>query len=203
VNGNFGLARAIGDRSFAVAGLGGAVQVARAFGYETSAVAFSGTGQFARAFGYQSEAWATDGTLNVARAGTFPYLLGGLVGARAYAENGNANFARAVGDGTIAKAGQGDLNLAWTGLFTRLNAANEAYAQFGNGNVAAIWGNGNIARAGGTFGTGNDRNLAIVAGQVSTANAGPGSTNRVVVVGFNKSQSKPAAGASARSARQR
>jgi hypothetical protein len=105
----------------------------------------------------------------------------------------------------VAEAGVGNVNLAWTGLFTRLNAANEAYAQYGNGNVAAIWGNGNTARAGGDIAspTGNDRNLAIVAGQVSTANAGPGSNNRVVVLGSNTSQSKPAAGVSARATRQR
>ena len=103
----------------------------------------------------------------------------------------------------MAEAGVGDINLAWTGLFTRLNTQNKAYAQYGNGNIAAVWGNENTARAGGTTGTGNDRNLAIVAGQLSTAIAGPGSNNRVVVLGFNKSQSKPAAGASVRAARQR
>ena len=49
------------------------------------------------------------------------------------------------------------MNLAWTGFFTRLNAANEAYAQYGDGNLAAVWV------------TGNDRNVAVVAGQLSTA----------------------------------
>ena len=54
------------------------------------------------------------------------------------------------------------MNLAWTGFFTRLNAANEAYAQYGDGNLAAVWV------------TGNDRNVAVVDGQLCTATAGPG-----------------------------
>jgi len=201
MNGDFNLARAIGDRSTSVAGAGGSLQVARGFGYQTGATATGGSLQFARSFGYQSQASSTNGTLNVARAGTFPYLLGGLAGATASAGDGNVNFARAVGDGTVAEAGVGDVNLAWTGFFTRLNTQNKAYAQYGNGNLAAIWGNGNTARAGGTSGTGNDRNLAIVAGQLSTATAGPGSDNRVVTIGFDKDQSKPAAAANARSRR--
>ena len=83
------------------------------------------------------------------------------------------------------------MNLAWTGFFTRLNAANEAYAQYGDGNLAAVWV------------TGNDRNVAVVAGQLSTATAGPGSNNRVIVLGFNKSRTKPAAAAGVRVAPQR
>jgi hypothetical protein len=139
--------------------------------------------------------------LNVARAGRYPYLLGGIEGATASAGDGNFNLARSVGVGTNAEAGFGNANLAWTGVFTTGNAANDARAQYGNGNLAAIWGNGNTARAGGTTGTGNDRNLAIVAGQISTATAGPGSDNRVITIGFDKNESKPAAAAAARSRR--
>ena len=83
------------------------------------------------------------------------------------------------------------MNLAWTGFFTRLNAANEAYAQYGDGNVAAVWV------------TGNDRKAAVVDGQLSTATARPGSNNRVIVLGFNKSHTKPAAAAGVRVAPQR
>ena len=89
------------------------------------------------------------------------------------------------------------------GIGHPVQCPNQAYAQYGNGNLAAVWGNENPARAGGTTGTGNDRNVAVVAGKFSTATAGPGSNNRVVVLGFNKSQSKPTAAASTRAARQR
>lgn len=68
--------------------------------------------------------------------------------------------------------------------------------------VLSVMGGGFIV-ASGTTGTGNDRNTAVVAGQLSSATAGPGSDNRVVVLGTNKSQSKPAARASVRAARQR
>jgi hypothetical protein len=125
-------------------------------------------------------------------------------GYRGYAEafNGPLQGVDHRGDGTVAESGYGNVNLAWTGVVTPFNADNAASAQYGNGNLAAIWGNGNTARAGGTTGTGNNSNVAVVAGQFSTATAGPGSNNRVVVLGFNKNQSKPAAAASARAARQ-
>ena len=66
-----------------------------------------------------------------------------------------------------------------------------------SGNLAASWGNGNSARAGGVTGTEYDRNLAVAAGQFSTATVGPGSNNRVVVVGLNKDRSESAAAAGA------
>lgn len=199
VNGNFGIARAIGDQSSAVAGLRGNFQVARALGYQTTASAFDGTGQFARALGYKSQASVDGGSFSIARAASLPNLLGGTVGARASVSDGGfGNLARAIGNGSFAETLAGNLNLAWTGLSASLDASNQAYAGHGDLNVAAVWGNGNTARAGDTVGTGNDDDVAIVAGQFSTAIAGPGSHNYVVVIGNNKNQSKPAASSAAR-----